>query len=450
MEEWFVENGGNPKKKHLLKKIKYTNTPINLTHIDPFKTSYFAIYKKDSVWDTTTFLGIIPFDKLWLNDGIISQKDFIQPFSLQKREKKSYDWFYFPGQFLHFITFYDTPRYKLEDYMRSVINNDPFSKDFSQNDLYAGSLIYSIICASQIKDKKLHHFRKENEKSYYFQRFKNIANSSEKELLFFLAKNIPDLQNILKEPTLVEKQQLFLEDRSFPIVLNVPAPQVPESVLKKRVILNGMCRIFPNDIFEWMWFNLEETVGKITRTIYLKRGDLFDNDIEYLINYAVNLAKNSKTPIRSKNINYNIKEIDIKDIEELVSILPPCLEGMCKTGCFPKNNERLAMTKLFKASGISLEDTTNLFYSLDKIERGQGITTEDTLRRFNPASLYEKNYAYLLCKHMASNGWCPKGGDQDLCYKEFQTRFPGRNWSKDREYFKSPKNWIYWLKRERK
>lgn len=143
-----------------------------------------------------------------------------------------------------------------------------------------------------------------------------------------------------------------------------------------------------------------------------------------------------REPKQSKRRRTTAATCEPVDIEDLHSLLPPCMKH---TGDFPKDTHRQYLVRTLQTAGVSLHSVEDLLTKLNqKFPHKDG--SMDVRKRWDFEQHYEKAYKPPTCETVGS--MCPFVGNKKLqCHQLFMAEFPNTQ----TDVLHGPANWMQWV-----
>jgi hypothetical protein len=263
------------------------------------------------------------------------------------------------------------------------------------------------------------------------------------------------LQNNVCEPT-VQDLQWFLD--AYPnyayiptIFIQVPVGQFPARRLP--LYKDGLVHIpcVWEDVSVWLWQIRQIETQRAYTEWDLTRWEAVEEEIvDFIEPYAESvvfwLMQNTKLKRRRKNKESLVipeNQIDIDDMEDMWRAMPPCIAAL-RNSHFPKNLERLQLTRIFVEAGISQKTATEFYETHHaKYPNGQDFKSRYDIAgawRYEVEAKKEPIRCWYLIKAVKTNAkeslYCPFARQSSLpdgdelrssCYKACAgKRFGGR------------------------
>lgn len=204
------------------------------------------------------------------------------------------------------------------------------------------------------------------------------------------------LESNVCDPT-PQDLQWFLDD--YPnygyiptIFIQVPVGQFPARRLP--MYKGGLVHIpcVWEDVLAWLWQVRQIETQRAYTEWDLQRWEALDVEIvEFIKPFASEMAfwmmQNTKSKRRRKDkesITVPENQMDIDDMEDMWRAMPPCIASL-RNSHFPKNLERLQLTRIFVEAGISQKTVTE-FYETHHAKYPNG---QDFKSRYDIASAWK-------------------------------------------------------------
>ena len=198
-----------------------------------------------------------------------------------------------------------------------------------------------------------------------------------------------------------------------------------------KVYENATIHIAYDDIKYFFWNEMIK-VGNMICT-HLWKGDK-DNELnEHIERVADIITDKSK---RKRDMD-GVCDNEI-DMEDLYTMLPPCMTALLNKGSFPVDNERTVLMGVLKYNRVPLD-------VIDRLMDKMNDSGQDTLKRWNHHAYYNTKYNPTSCVKVHERKLCTFKGDKSKCLALFNKSFPEAASPYNEGVFFTPASWIHWI-----
>ena len=191
--------------------------------------------------------------------------------------------------------------------------------------------------------------------------------------------------------------------------LLVPFEQLPASV-NFELEKGGLCRmpVYWEAIYEWQAFHLQTQFQRhfLNARMYEKQEDL-TRFAKHVIMFIMNDLPVQSAIARAKqraSVPLDVATMEahgkfVQDIEDMWSVMPPCMQQLKNNNRFPRNQERLYLVPTMYNGGFSL-DSINRFLGALNDKWPKSPMAESVKKRANPEALIKRDPGIHWCSNV--------------------------------------------------
>ena len=210
-------------------------------------------------------------------------------------------------------------------------------------------------------------------------------------------------------------------------IFKVPLEECPPSLRNMPIYSYGLVHLTYKELHPWLWHVFVTQSQKLA----VKKWDYYAEEDRWLQPLHDIFDKVSfqeiKTISKYKWENDKLVALDA-DIEDILSVAPPCVANCMSAQRFPSYDQRLRLLPILQTAGVSKERVVGWFERKNAAFPKSGHTT--TKSRFDYDSLWNAKRGPTYCGNIVRDGspnnlQCPYGGDKRACAPDEREGFRG-------------------------
>lgn len=320
---------------------------------------------------------------------------------------------------------------------RSRRSSSVFLQENSVSPLALG--IFECTIENAEKRMAFHEIRMRREQMVFEKELMNMSEQEYLELFRFNGLEQYMQEAMVKTPTQKDLYSFWCRYSKSPtppppptVVFRVPLEEYPFSMNQMPVYSYGLVHLTYKELSTWLWnlFVLQ------SQKLAVKKCDFYREEDRWLIplhtifeknsdsTYFNSYSSSSSSDLRNPNVLENI------DIEDILSVAPPCVANCMSAPRFPPHVQRKRLLPILQTAGVPRERVFEWFEKKNSTYPKPESKNMSAKARFDYEALWKAKRGPTHCNNIVGERGhdtlrCPYDGDKSACAPDEPSKFSG-------------------------
>jgi hypothetical protein len=437
---------------------------VPLSQMNPYQSSFFLFYSY-SDFDICVWGGL-SWKKMYELGGRISpiSKDLIRNrafplvyenlFETQStlHSKDQSQWWWIPLDLPRTPGFVNQVNATMDDInnrLRWILDSNnrsrrskrsgSISSSFPQENSVSPLALGIFECTIENAEKRMafHEIRMRREQTVFEKELMNLSEQEYLELFRFNGLEQYMQEAMVKTPTQKDLYSFWCRYSNLSpptpppptVVFRVPLEEYPFSMNQMPVYSYGLVHLTYKELSTWLWnlFVLQ------SQKLAVRKCDFYREEDRWLIPLHTILSKsdfNSSSSYSSSFDSSNTNVLENIDIEDILSVAPPCVSNCISAPRFPPHVQRKRLLPILQTAGVSRELVFEWFEKKNSAYPKPESKNMGAKARFDYEALWKAKRGPTHCNNIVREQGhdtlrCPYGGDKSACAPDEYVKFSG-------------------------